>query len=249
MTEVSHPILTVSPYNRRMATRINKFVAQATGLSRRTADKAIVDGQVTLNDLQAALGQFVEDNDVVKLDGKVIKPNADLTTIMLNKPPGYVCSRNGQGSKTVYELLPEAYKTLKPVGRLDKNSSGLLLLTNDGQLANNLTHPGFSKTKLYYVELNKALLAKDEVNISQKGIELDDGGSKLGLTSMDAARIVWQINMSEGRNRQIRRTFQALGYKVQILHRFKFGNFELNGLISAKYEVLNLKAGIINRSE
>src|SRR5690606_37238412 len=103
------------------------------------------DNRVTVNEHRAYIGQTVQLNDVVTLDGQVLNLPESHTTIMLNKPPGYVCSREGQGSKTIYKLLPEKYHSLKPVGRLDKNSSGLLLLTDDGELANRLTHPSFKK--------------------------------------------------------------------------------------------------------
>jgi 23S rRNA pseudouridine2605 synthase len=121
--------------------RLNKFIAQSTGLSRRAADAAIAQGRVSVNGREAALGKEVGESDTVVLDNSAITPAVNTVTIMLNKPVGYVCSRNGQGSKTVYDLLPPEYQQLKPVGRLDKDSSGLLLMTNDGDLAYELTHP------------------------------------------------------------------------------------------------------------
>jgi 16S rRNA U516 pseudouridylate synthase RsuA-like enzyme len=112
--------------------RINKYIALATPLSRRDADRAIQAGRVTVNGQIPETGQEVTDADVVLLDNKPITP-AVKTTILFNKPAGYVCSRDGQGSKTIYELLPPEYQRLQSVGRLDKNSSGLILLTNDGE--------------------------------------------------------------------------------------------------------------------
>src|SRR6184192_389194 len=100
--------------------RVNLFVASATGLSRRAADKAIEAGRVTINDRTANLGDQIEANEVVKLDGQAIKPAEQFQTIILNKPVSYVCSRDGQGSKTIYDLLPAEFRNLKPVGRLDK---------------------------------------------------------------------------------------------------------------------------------
>src|ERR1700760_3036107 len=120
--------------------RINKFVAASSGLSRRKADELIAKGSVTVNGKRVEQGQDVSDADIVKLGTNILKLPA-AATIMFNKPVGYVVSREGQGSRTIYELLPQQYQSLKPVGRLDKNSSGLLLLTNDGNLANDLTHP------------------------------------------------------------------------------------------------------------
>ena len=155
-----------------------------------------------------------------------------ITTIVLNKPVGYVCSRDGQGSQTVYNLLPEQYHHLKPVGRLDKDSSGLLLLTNDGDLAYQLTHPSFEKEKVYLVSVKPSLLAKDKQKI-ETGVQLDDGISKLTLIKRGGK---WQVIMHEGRNRQIRRTFAILNYKVIDLHRIKFGQYKLEDLPSATYK-------------
>jgi 23S rRNA pseudouridine2605 synthase len=208
--------------------RINKFVAQATGLSRRAVDEAIRQGRVQINSQTASLGDEVIPSDNVTLDKRPITP-AVKTTIMLNKPFGYVVSRDGQGSQTIYDLLPDEFHTLKPVGRLDKDSSGLLLLTNDGELANQLTHPRYSKTKVYEIQLDKPLEPLHQQMISDHGIKLEDGPSKLNLQKGESARH-WQVTMSEGRNRQIRRTFEALGYHVTKLHRNKFGPYSLNNL-------------------
>src|SRR5436190_1625361 len=133
--------------------RINQFIARATGMSRRAADKVIQQGRVTVNNTPVSSGQNVAETDQVHLDGKPLKIKAT-TTIVLNKPVGYVCSRDGQGSPTVYDLLPQTLHHLKPVGRLDKDSSGLLLMTNDGNLANELTHPRNQKQKVYQITIN-----------------------------------------------------------------------------------------------
>jgi 23S rRNA pseudouridine2605 synthase len=207
--------------------RINKYVAQATGLSRRAADIAIQDGRVLVNGQKQELGYEVGLDDLVTLDNRsIFTTNVKSITIMLNKPIGYVCSRDGQGSKTIYDLLPAEYHQLKPVGRLDKDSSGLILLTNYGQLAHELTHPSFQKQKTYEIQLNKPLTEADKLHIEQ-GIQLEDGPSKLILNGQ---RKTWMVTMSEGRNRQIRRTFAAIGYKVAKLHRTRFGPFTLGDL-------------------
>jgi 23S rRNA pseudouridine2605 synthase len=159
---------------------------------------------------------------------------------MLNKPVGYVCSRNGQGSKTVYDLLPPEYQQLKTVGRLDKDSSGLLLLTNDGQLAQELTHPSQQKRKVYEVTLDKPLQPLHRQMISDHGVSLEDGPSKLELERQhDGDDTKWIVTMHEGRNRQIRRTFAALGYEVIQLHRTKFGNYQLGTLQKGKLKALS----------
>jgi len=208
--------------------RLNKYIALATGMSRRSADDAIAKGQVLVNDTPVQLGQQVEpDKDTVLLAGRPVAPPEKPITIMLNKPPGYVCSRDGQGSKAVYDLLPEKYHQLKPVGRLDKDSTGLLLLTNDGTLAYELTHPSFQKEKKYEIQLDHDLSKVDFETITKKGVQLEDGPSKFKLDFMNDSNTEWKVTMTEGRNRQIRRTFEALGYQVTKLHRTHFGEFSL----------------------
>lgn len=214
--------------------RINQYLAFNTGMSRRAADEAIKSGRVTINGQPAALGVSVLPTDTVCLDAAAVNKIGQFTTILLNKPVGYVCSRQGQGSQTIYELLPEELNTLKPVGRLDKDSSGLLILTNNGNLANELTHPKFQKQKVYEVILNTPLSTTHQNSI-EKGILLEDGISSLKLTGSD---IAWTVTMSEGRNRQIRRTFEALGYQVIKLHRTQLGNFKLLDLGPAQHKII-----------
>lgn len=214
--------------------RINKYVALCTGMSRRTADAAIAEARVLVNGEVPTSGYAVKDDDTVTLDGTPITP-ADKTTIMLNKPTGYVVSRDGQGSRTIYDLLPEQYHHLKPIGRLDKDSSGLLLLTNDGDLANELTHPRNRKLKIYEVTLKQSLQPLHRQMISDYGVQLDDGPSKLELERRTDDNRDWIVKMSEGRNRQIRRTFDTLGYEVIKLHRTHFASYHLADLGSGKY--------------
>jgi 23S rRNA pseudouridine2605 synthase len=220
--------------------RINVFVANATGMSRRTADKLIGQGRVSIDGSPARLGKTVEPTSTVTLDGNVITAGVKVTTVLLNKPVGYVCSRNGQGSRTIYDLLPQQYHRLKPVGRLDKDSSGLLLLTNDGQLANTLTHPRFAKEKLYTVELDRPLSTADHSQI-EHGVQLEDGISSLRLKKLSNTATLWRVSIQEGRNRQIRRTFAALGYEVRSLHRTDFGEYHLDDIPSGSWKQLDSK--------
>ena len=218
--------------------RINKYIALSTGLSRRVADKAVEQWNVLVNGMPATPGQEVGEQDVVTVSGKTLTPPVKIQTIMLNKPVGYVVSRDGQGSKTIYELLPPELHHLKPIGRLDKDSSGLLLLTNDGQLAQELTHPKYQKTKIYEVRLSTPLAPLHRQMISDHGVQLTDGSSKLHLERItDGDDQNWRITMHEGRNRQIRRTFAALGYMVTKLHRTNFGNFALGDLQMGAYRL------------
>ena len=218
--------------------RINKYIAQSTGLSRRVADKAVEQGNVLVNGMPATPGQEVGKQDVVTLSGKTLTPPLKIQTIMLNKPVGYVVSRDGQGSKTIYELLPPELQHLKPIGRLDKDSSGLLLLTNHGQLAQELTHPKYQKTKIYELRLSTPLAPLHRQMISDHGIQLTDGPSKLHLErTTDGDDQNWRITMQEGRNRQIRRTFAALGYNVTKLHRTQFGDYSLGNLTPGNFNL------------
>jgi 23S rRNA pseudouridine2605 synthase len=215
--------------------RLNKFLATNLGVSRREADNLISAGKVLVNKKPAEIGARVEDNDEVIVDGRVIS-SVSLIYLALNKPAGYVCSRKRQGdTPTMYELLPEKYQSLKSVGRLDKDSSGLILLTNDGDFAFRMTHPKFVKTKIYEAHIDRALEPLHQQMIADFGVQLPDGRSQLGLEKLDDDRTFWRITMSEGRNRQIRRTFEALGYKVTALHRTNFGRYGLSGLESGKY--------------
>jgi 23S rRNA pseudouridine2605 synthase len=220
--------------------RINKYIASATGMSRRAADAAISEGRVLLNGVAPSSGHDVKEGERVTLDNRAITPDVKTITIMMNKPVGYVVSRNGQGSKTIYSLLPLQYHKLKPVGRLDKESSGLLLLTNDGDLANELTHPSKQKVKVYEISLNMPLQPLHRQMISDHGIKLEDGNSRLQLARREEGNDKdWTVTMSEGRNRQIRRTFGSLGYDVLKLHRTQFGPYTLNIPATKHFEIIS----------
>lgn len=223
-----------------MSMRINRYVAQATGLSRRAADKAIDDGRVLVNNLEPTAGQQVNEADNITLDGQKVTLQT-LMTIAMNKPVGYVCSRNGQGSKTIYDLLPTEYHHLKPVGRLDKDSSGLILLTNDGELAQSLTHPSKLKIKRYNITLDKNLQPLHRQMIQDYGVNLYDGNSKFIIErAADDSETGWIVIIHEGRNRQIRRTFEALGYEVVGLHRTHFGDYILDNLDKGSFKEVNI---------
>ncbi len=213
--------------------RINKFIAQQLSVGRRAADDLILGGKVLLNGARAEPGARVFEGDEVSVNGKKLSSAAPkFLYILMDKPVGYICSRRQQGeTPTIFSILPQKYQHLKPVGRLDKDSSGLLLLTNDGNLAHRLTHPSFVKTKIYEVTLDKPLEPLHHQMIVDFGINLPDGVSKLQLQRLkEGDGHYWQVTMHEGRNRQIRRTFAALGYKVTALRRTHFGTFGLQDL-------------------
>ncbi|MCB9819737.1 rRNA pseudouridine synthase [Candidatus Nomurabacteria bacterium] len=222
--------------------RLNKYLALQLGISRREADEMIRKGLVTVNGVKASLGSRILPTDTVCADGAQVSHGTKYEYILLNKPVGYVCSRRPQGeSPTVYSLLPAELHSLKLVGRLDKDSSGIILLTNNGEFSHKMTHPSFSKTKIYEVGLTKPLQPLHRQMISDYGVMLEDGKSQFTVERIDADdELNWRVVMKEGRNRQIRRTFAALGYKVKLLHRTNFGNYALGDITSGQYIKLNI---------
>ncbi len=243
--------------------RLNKHLALHLGVSRRQADNLIDQQKVTINGVTATLGARFNKGAIITVNGDKLPETAVYQYIALHKPTGYVCSRKNQGDNpTIYELLPEKFHHLKPVGRLDRNSSGIVLLTNDGDFAYQMTHPKFFKTKIYNVRLEDNLAPLHQQMISDYGVTLDDGPSKLQLEKMNdtdrpacldeppvlltrrpgrTGRKSWVVTMHEGRNRQIRRTFGSLGYTVSKLHRTNFGNYALGDIKEGKYEVVDIR--------
>ena len=218
--------------------RLNKYLAFHLGVSRRQADDIITKKPITINGQPAQIGARVQPGDTVAINGQPIGPRKRPTYLYMHKPTGYVCSRKRQGdTPTIFALLPRKYHNLKPVGRLDANSSGLLLLTDDGDFAFRHTHPKFHKTKQYVVTLNMALQPLHQQMIADYGVALEDGPSRLGLTRLGDSRVRWNVTMAEGRNRQIRRTFATLGYTVIGLHRTSFGRYSLGRLKPGQFTV------------
>ena len=224
--------------------RLNKYLALALGISRREADLLIEKGSVCVNGVTAQLGLQVNSSDHITVNNKEIPlAPTKYTYLLLNKPAGYVCSRRSQGdTPTIYDLLPLPLKHLKSVGRLDKDSSGLIIFTNDGDFAHRMTHPQYRKTKVYRIRLDRDLEPLHQQIISDIGITLDDGRSQLTLAKLrDGNLREWQVTMSEGRNRQIRRTFAALGYTVVRLDRTNFGNYSLGDIKRGLYHQINIQ--------
>jgi 23S rRNA pseudouridine2605 synthase len=222
--------------------RLNKHLALSLGISRREADNLIDQKKVTINGRIATLGARFSEGDQIVADGRELAGKTEYQYIALHKPTGYVCSRKQQGDHpTIYELLPPKYHNLKPVGRLDRDSSGIILLSNDGDFAYQMTHPSFNKVKIYNVRLESNLTPLHQQMISDYGINLEDGSSKLQLERMnDTDRKSWIVTMHEGRNRQIRRTFGSLGYTVLKLHRTNFGNYALGDIQPGEFETVNI---------
>lgn len=200
----------------------------------------IEKGRVAVNRTPAVLGARFKEDDIITVDGEPLKEDTTYQYLLFNKPVGYVCSRRAQGDNpTIYALLPKEYHTLKPVGRLDKDSSGLLLLSNDGDFTLRMTHPRFHKTKVYHVQLDHPLEPLHQQMISDFGVLLDDGYSKFTISRLDDIP-TYEVVMSEGRNRQIRRTFAALGYAVTVLHRTSFGEYSLGDMKPGDYKNVDM---------
>ena len=219
--------------------RLNKFVALALDISRRKADQLISDGKISINNQTAAFNYEPKPTDKIEYNNQLLKVAAGPQIIlMLNKPTGIVCSREGQGSNTIYDIIPRKYHSLNPIGRLDKDSSGLLIMTNDGHLHQELSHPSKLKNKTYQIVINKLLSDADRKSIN-RGIKLDDGISRLQLEPWNGSNgRRWIVTMHEGRNRQIRRTFAHLGYKVTQLNRIQFGPYELGQLDAGHFKLV-----------
>ena len=219
--------------------RINRYIAQHTDLSRRKADKLIDDGKVIVNRKPAHNGLDVSGKDTIVVDGMTVKPSTQKkSVILLHKPTGYVCSKDGQGSPTVYDLLQDGMQNLHIAGRLDKDSSGLVVLTNDGQLMQELTHPSNDKEKIYHVSLNRPLEGGMIAKLA-RGVDISDTRlSKLMVLPRESGEADYEVSIQEGRNRQIRRSFEAVGYKVESLHRTNLGQYDIGSLVPKQFKIM-----------
>ncbi|MBQ4268542.1 MAG: rRNA pseudouridine synthase [Clostridia bacterium] len=214
--------------------RINKFLAEQGVASRRHADEMIANGRVTINGEIATLGMDVKETDVVALDGNPITQTEKKEEYyIMNKPKGVVCTvSDDRGRKTVMSLLPEGVGRVFPVGRLDYATEGLLILTNDGDLAYRLTHPTNEIPKTYMARIEGTLTEKD-LNPIRSGIELDGVMTKkckAHIVETNKAYTKVHITITEGKNRQVRRMFEAIGKNVEFLKRVSIGKLKLTGL-------------------
>lgn len=206
--------------------RIQKAIASAGLMSRRAAEDAMVGGRVLLNGRPVVLGDRVDPSrDVLTLDGVPIPVSAELETYLLNKPAGVISTaRDPQGRQTVIDLI-DSDKRLHPVGRLDADSEGLILVSNDGELTNRITHPSFGVTKRYLAEVEGAM-AKSTVRQLTVGVDLDDGPARAesaNLVEGGPNRSLVELVMMEGRNREVRRMLAAVGHPVTRLVRTAIG--------------------------
>ncbi len=225
-----------------MLVRLQKFLANAGVSSRRAAEGLIVSGKVNVNGEPAiVLGTKIDpDKDVVAVNGVLIKPKKRLY-IVLHKPPGYICSRKDPESRnTIYELIPPEWGNLYNVGRLDRSSEGLIFLTNDGEFCLRLTHPRYGITKTYIARVSgrveKPVLEKICKGVYHRGERLR--ALKAKLISANSTNSVVELELNEGKNREVRRLFEAVGFKVNKLVRIKIGNIKLGELPSGKWRIL-----------
>lgn len=220
--------------------RINKYLASSGIASRRESDKLVQDGRVTVNGKVVSLGIEVSDSDKVCVDGKpvTIKKNE---YYILNKPKGYICSvSDDRGRKTVLDLMPKNIGRIYPVGRLDYDSEGLLILTTDGELAQHLTHPSNNVPKTYLVKV-EGRLTESDLNPIRSGIEIDGyvtKKSKANIVETNKDFTKAHITIYEGKNREIRKMFSAIGKEVSLLKRIKIGELSLKGLDRGEYRKL-----------
>ena len=214
--------------------RINQYLAHNAGLSRREADQYVKASRVLVNGVVCRIGQQIEPSDVVMLDNTEVATKGSFRYVLLNKPVGYVSTRKSQaGEPTVYDLLPENYRDLKIVGRLDRASSGLVLLTDDGNFAHQLMHPRFTHQKVYNIELESSLSEDDAQKLSG-GVDIGNGEvSKLEIQQHGPQQCT--VTLREGKNRQIRRSFGTLGYTVTALERVQLGPYTLAMLDGAQH--------------
>lgn len=222
-----------------MLVRLQKFLADNGIASRRKAEQFILAGRVKVNDvIITELGTKVDpEKDTVKFNNKLVSEHKKKIVVILNKPIGYVCTaRKFENEKSVLDLI-NIKDRIYPVGRLDKNSSGLLLLTNDGNLAQELTHPKYEKEKEYEVEIDGLV---DDIFVSnlKKGVRLDEGQT-LPAQVKKLHRNKFSIVLKEGKKRQIRRMCGHLGYRVVKLKRTRINNLKLTNLPEGQFRVLS----------
>ncbi len=227
--------------------RIQKYISQCGVCSRREAERKILEGAVSVNGEPAQIGQDIDEGkDKVSVDGVLLRgAQAEKVVLAMNKPKGCICSNADPfEAKTVFDLLPEPFASMKLFccGRLDKNSQGLLILTNDGELANKITHPSSGVVKKYRVLLNRDV-DKKIIPILLRGVTVE--GERLKASKIlpdpsgrpDSARRL-EVWLSQGRKREIRRMFEAVGYFVKELKRFQIGGLVLKRIPEGAVKIL-----------
>lgn len=221
--------------------RINKYIASSGVCSRRKADELIEKGLVKVNDkVLFSPGYDVTKNDKVEVDGKVLTNNENLVYFMLNKPKGIICSNNDEKDrKTAVDLIKTPERVFC-VGRLDYNSEGLILLTNDGELAYKLTHPKLEIPKTYVVKI-KGDIKESELAVLRNGVKIKDvkyNKCKINVLEKTKDSTKLEIILTEGKNREIRKMFEYIGKEITLLKRIKLAELRLGSLDRGEYREL-----------
>lgn len=219
--------------------RLNKYIASSGICSRRKADELIEQGSVSVNGKKITeMGFQVGEKDKVFINNELVRPKK-LEYYRFHKPAGFITTADDEKDrKIIYDLLPPTMHNLKPVGRLDKDSSGLIILTNDGDLINELTHPSIKVPKVYIVSVNGKIHLHHLEKMAQ-GIEIEEGKIAYADTLIkesDNKRTVMQITLFQGLNRQIRKMLAALGFEVTSLKRIQHATIELEGLKKGQFK-------------
>ena len=227
--------------------RLQKYLAEAGVASRRKCEEYILQGKVEVNGkIVTELGTKVTSNDIVKYDGRTVEPEEEKVYILLNKPIGYVTTVHEQfGRDKVLDLI-KINKRIVPVGRLDMYTSGALILTNDGELVNKLTHPKNEIEKTYNVTLKGKIIEQD-IEQLRNGVKIDNDyitkPAKVKILKIDEEKDISriQIIIHEGKNRQVRKMCEAINKKVLALHRSKIGKIDVKDLKLGQWKFLSLK--------
>ena len=230
-----------------MEERLQKYLANCGIASRRKCEELILDGKVEVNGkIVTELGTKVSEQDIVKYNGKKVTPIEEKVYILFNKPIGYVTTAKDQfGRDTVLDLV-KINKRIVPVGRLDMYTSGALILTNDGEFVNKLTHPKNEINKTYNATVS-GLVSKQDIKALEDGVIIDEDyktkPAKAKILKIDEEKNISriQITIHEGKNRQVRKMCEAIGKKVLALHRCKIGNIDVKSLKSGEWRYLSKK--------
>lgn len=221
--------------------RLNKFIASSGICSRRKADELIEAGKIIVNGkIVKELGFQVSEKDKVFLDKKQIRPKK-LEYYKFYKPAGYITTADDEkGRKTIYDILPETMQQMKPVGRLDRESTGLLIMTNDGDLINDLTHPSIKVPKVYIVTID-GKINQNHIEQLSKGIEIEPqkiAYADVGVIEMTTKSTMLQVVLYQGMNRQIRKMFDYLGFEVLSLKRIQHATISIDGLKKGQFKII-----------
>jgi pseudouridine synthase len=226
-----------------MLLRLNKYLSMQGAASRREADRMIVEGRVQVN------GGTVEDlgvkidpaKDKVAVNGRAVKPGRELVHLALNKPAGYLVTKDDpEGRPTVMSLLPKCFEAVFPIGRLDLDSEGLLLLTNDGELAYRLTHPRFEVKKVYSVEVDGEVSDAEAAKL-EGGVRVDGrrtAPAKVRVLNRNARRSLVLVEIHEGRKREVRQMMENVKHRVRALKRVEFAGLKLAPLPRGHWRLL-----------